>query len=73
MNCILSNLYKFVSFVQIYPEDGIIHRHITYHNGASTVRLAAIAGLLFLLRRKAAAVEKIGESVFPDHRWRTQH
>jgi hypothetical protein len=30
----------------------------------------AIAGLLFLLRRKAASVEKIGESVFPDHRWR---
>jgi hypothetical protein len=40
------------------------------HNGASTVRLMAIAGLLFLLRRKAASVEKIGESVFPDHRWR---
>jgi hypothetical protein len=39
------------------------------HNGASTVRLMAIAGLLFLLRRKAASVEKIGESVFPDHRW----
>jgi hypothetical protein len=30
----LSNLYKFVAFVQIYPEDDLIHRYITYHNGA---------------------------------------
>jgi hypothetical protein len=34
INRTLSNLYEFVAFVQIYPEDDLIHYYITYHNGA---------------------------------------